>query len=114
MAASSNHQEDAPPKNQPHVAAAVASAPAIDLTLPFLDHFALHGNAFNPDDTGQLAEYLELSKCSEGTLWIESCKDEFGRLYQGHGPDMPTGTNTMFFIPFSAVPKPPVCESSRT
>jgi hypothetical protein len=72
--------------------------------LPFLDHFALHGNAFNPD-TGQLAEYLELSKCSEGALWIESCKDEFGRLCQGHGPDMPNGTNTMFFIPFSAVPK---------
>jgi hypothetical protein len=35
------------------------------LPLPFTDHFALHGNAFNPD-TGQLAEYSELSKCSEG------------------------------------------------
>jgi hypothetical protein len=91
-------------RKKTHVAAATAIAPANDAPLPFLDHFALHGNAFNPD-TGQLAEYLELSKCSEGALWIESCKDEFGRLCQGHGLDMPTGTNTMFFIPKSAIPK---------
>ena len=30
-------------------------------------HFALHGNASNPN-TGQLAEYRELSQCSEGHL----------------------------------------------
>mmetsp|Transcript_26438 Transcript_26438/g.37535 ORF Transcript_26438/g.37535 Transcript_26438/m.37535 type:complete len:187 (-) Transcript_26438:776-1336(-) len=51
---------------------------AAHLNANFLHH-ALHGNAFNPD-TNQLAEYPELSKCSEGYLWIESCKDEFGRL----------------------------------
>jgi hypothetical protein len=53
------------------------SAHAATLLLPdpapFYDHFALHGNAFNPD-TGQLADYLELSHCSEGQLWIDSCK----------------------------------------
>jgi hypothetical protein len=69
-----------------------------------MEHFALHGNAFNPD-TGQLAEYIELSQCSEGALWIESCKDELGRLCQGHGPHMPTGTETMFFIHRNRVPK---------
>mgnify|MGYP003551073823 CR=1 FL=1 len=53
----------------------------------------------------QLADYIELSKCSEGTLWIESCKDEFGRLCQGHGAHMPSGTNTMFFIPVTSIPK---------
>jgi hypothetical protein len=72
------------------------------LTIPFLDHFALHGNVFNPD-TGQLAEYIQLSKCSEGSFWIDSCKDEFNRLCQGD--ENVRGTETMFFIPFSAIPK---------
>jgi hypothetical protein len=72
--------------------------------VPFTEHFALHGNAFNPD-TGQLADYLELSRCSEGSLWIDSCKDEFGRLCRGHGNDMKSGTETMFFIPVTAIPK---------
>ena len=67
-------------------------------------HFALHGNAFNPD-TGQLAEYRELRNCSEGPLWRASCADEFGRLCQGHGNDMPTGTETMFFIRRDQIPK---------
>jgi hypothetical protein len=74
------------------------------ITMANTEHFALHGNAFNPD-TGQLADYDELSRCSEGPLWIESCKDEFGRLCQGHGTKMPTGTDTMFFIPVTAIPK---------
>ncbi|KAI2511195.1 hypothetical protein MHU86_3160 [Fragilaria crotonensis] len=46
-------------------------------------HFALHGNAFNPD-TGKLAEYCELSQCSEGALWQGSNADEIGRLAQGY------------------------------
>jgi hypothetical protein len=40
------------------------------------DHYALHGNAFNPD-TDQLADYIELSQCSD----------------------------TMFFIPIHDIPK---------
>jgi hypothetical protein len=72
--------------------------------LEFLDHFALHGKAFNPD-TGQPAEYIKLGKCSEGALWIELCKDEFGRLCKGHGTKMLSGTETMFFIPVTTVPK---------
>jgi hypothetical protein len=76
--------------NKRHLAATAIATPDLDLPLPFSDHHALHGNAFKPD-TGQLAEYIELSQCSEGTLWIESCKDEFGPLCQGHGTDMPPG-----------------------
>jgi hypothetical protein len=62
-----------------HFAAATPTVPSppIATAAASFDHFALHGNAFNPD-TGQLADYIELSKCSEGALWIESCKDEFG------------------------------------
>jgi hypothetical protein len=44
-----------PRNSQPHVAATVDSAPANDVPLPFTGHFALHGNAFNPN-TGRLAE----------------------------------------------------------
>lgn len=66
------------------------------------DQFALHGNAFDPD-TGQLAEYTELSKSSEGELWQASNAAEIGRLAQGFGTQK--GTNTMFFIPHTALPK---------
>jgi len=66
-----------------------------------LSFFALHGNAFNPD-TGELAEYKELSQCSDGALWREANATEIHRLAQGNGT-IP-GTNTMFFIPVSAIP----------
>ncbi len=60
----------------------------------------------NPD-TGRVAEYPTLSKCSEGQLWRDSNADEISRMFQGLGPDsyMPTGTNTLWFIPQSKVPK---------
>jgi hypothetical protein len=59
----------------------------------------MHGTAVNPD-TGGIAEYKELSTCSNGNLWQPSNADEIGRIFHGLGPDsyMPTGTNTLFFI----------------
>ena len=49
---------------------------------------------------GGIAKYKELSTCSDGTLWQASNADEIGRMFQGLGPgsQMPTGTNTLFFI----------------
>jgi len=38
------------------------------LSLDSVPHAALHGNAFNPN-TGELAEYKELSNSSDGSLW---------------------------------------------
>jgi hypothetical protein len=64
--------------------------------------YAFHGNAFNPD-TGKIAEYRELSQCSDGPLWQGSNAEEIGRLAQGFGDIK--GTNTMFFIPKSAIPR---------
>lgn len=68
-----------------------------------VQHHALHGNAIN-SDTGKIAEYAELLRCSEGPKWECSGTDEYGRLFQGHAT-MPHGTDTRFFIPKSSVPK---------
>jgi hypothetical protein len=67
--------------------------------------WALHSTAINPD-TQSVAEYDELSKCSDGELWIQANTEEFGRLAQGLGKDsdMPTGTDTIFFIHPSQMP----------
>jgi len=62
----------------------------------------MHGNAFNPD-TGKLAEYKELSQSSDGHLWQTANTTEIHRLAQGHGNT--PGTNTMFFIPVTAIPQ---------
>jgi hypothetical protein len=66
----------------------------------------MHGTAVNPD-TGGIAEYKELSTCSNGTLWQASNADEIDCLFQGLGPGsyMPTGTNTLFFFDKKDIPK---------
>jgi hypothetical protein len=71
--------------------------------LTAIQHMALHGNAFTPD-TGKLAEYHELSQCSDGPLWVNANGDEIGRLCQGRGTRV-KGTDTMFFIRYQDVPK---------
>jgi hypothetical protein len=63
---------------------------------------ALLGTAVNPD-TGKIAKYKELSKCSEGPLWQASNAKEIGCLRQGFGSVK--GTDTMFFIPHTSIPK---------
>ncbi|KAI2490112.1 Reverse transcriptase (RNA-dependent DNA polymerase) [Fragilaria crotonensis] len=69
--------------------------------LPSMHHCAFHGHAINPD-TGKIAEYRELSQCSDGPIWQASNADEIGRLAQGFGAIK--GTNTIFFIHPSAMP----------
>jgi len=69
---------------------------------PCLHFMALHGNAFNLD-TGELAEYKELSQSSNGNLWQAANTTEIHQLAQGN--DIIPRTNTMFFIPVSAIPK---------
>ena len=54
--------------------------------------------------TGDLLHYRELIKGPSAKLWETSCANDFGRLAQGVGTRMPTGTNTIFFIPASKVP----------
>jgi hypothetical protein len=73
---------------------------------PYEVHWAMHGTAINPDTTA-IAEYRELSTCSDGQYWQDSNADEIGRMFQGLGAKsyMPTGTNTLWFIHPSQVPK---------
>jgi len=67
-----------------------------------VSHTACHGNAFNPN-TSELAEYKELSTSSNGIYWQQANATEIHCLAQGMA-EVP-GTNTMFFIPVSAIPK---------
>ena len=64
--------------------------------------YACLGSAVNPD-TGKIAEFRELSQCSEGALWQASNAEEIGRLTQGFGTQK--GTDTMFFIAYKDIPK---------
>ena len=54
--------------------------------------------------TGATMSYKKLSVGPDGSHWERSMANEFGRLAQGNGPSMPTGTNTIFFISHRDVP----------
>ena len=54
--------------------------------------------------TGQALEYRHLSKGPNAALWIQALANDLGRLAQGVGTRMPTGTNTIFFISRNQVP----------
>jgi hypothetical protein len=54
--------------------------------------------------TGASLEYKDLKAGPDSAEWIQSTANEIGRLTQGTLPDMKSGTETMFFIPHTAVP----------
>ena len=49
--------------------------------------------------TGALLEYRHLIKGTTKAIWENSFANEIGRLAQGVGTRIPSGTNTIFFIP---------------
>ena len=61
-------------------------------------------HAIDPE-TGLIANYKTLRKSSQGDQWEKGNADEFGRLLQGNGTTMLTGTNTMKFVDPNALPK---------
>ena len=62
-------------------------------------------NAIVDPTTGKTLEYRHLmANPDTKPIWEKSCANEFGRLAQGVG-DRVKGTNTIFFIPRSKVPK---------
>ena len=67
-------------------------------TIPFESYESAYlGHAVNPD-TGRIANYRTLATSSQGKQWEQGNADEFGRLLNGNGTTMKTGTNTMKFI----------------
>jgi hypothetical protein len=66
----------------------------------------MHGTTVNPGTDG-IAEYKELSTCSNRNLWQASNADKIGGMFQGLGPGsyMPTCTNTLFFVDKKDIPK---------
>jgi hypothetical protein len=54
--------------------------------------------------TGAALSYTKLHEGPDGSHWERSMANEFGRLAQGNGTSMPTGTDTIFFISHRDVP----------
>ena len=61
-------------------------------------------NAVIDEVTGQSLEYRALSTGPDKSIWITALANDLGRLAQGVGTRMPTGTNTIVFIHRHAVP----------
>ena len=62
-----------------------------------------YANTVIDTNTGQSLEYSHLMRCPDKDIWNTSLANDLGRLAQGVGTIMPTGTITVFLIPRSAV-----------
>ena len=64
-------------------------------------------NAIINPASGQALEYQHLIRGPNGNTWIKAPANDLGRLAQGVGTCMPTGTNTVFFVAKPAIPHGP-------
>ena len=55
--------------------------------------------------TSKVLEYRHLCQGPDKATWTTSLANDLGQLAQGVGTRMPTGTDTIFFIPKSAMPR---------
>ena len=62
-------------------------------------------NAVLDPATGKSLEYKQLSKGPTAAQWSTSFANELGRLANGVGTRMPSGSNTIAFIPKHKMPK---------
>ena len=67
-------------------------------------HHTNNANTVIDKNTGQALEYYHLMRGPDKDIWKTSLANDLGRLAQGVVTRIPTGTNTVFFIPRSAVP----------
>ena len=54
--------------------------------------------------TGAAQEHRHLKIGDKSRKWLQGAANKIGRLVQGTLPDIPTGTNTLFFIPYVCLP----------
>ena len=112
-----------PPMPTPRQAATPPRVPALpnfiqpDLDDPVMHRYPLRSHANtavlqSPPQanvvidalTGQAHEYRHLITGPNQALWRQALANDLGRLAQGVGTRMATGTNTIFFIPRHRVP----------
>ena len=72
-----------------------------------------HANTVIDTDTGQSLEYSHLTRGPEKDIWKTSLANYLGWIAQGVGTRTSTGTNTVFFIPCSAIPSGRTVSYSR-
>ena len=63
-----------------------------------------HANVVIDPTTGASLEYRHLIKGTTKSIWENLFANEIGRLAQGFGTRMPSGTHTIFLIPKDKVP----------
>ena len=63
-----------------------------------------HSNTVIDTVTGQSLEFPHLMRGSDKDIWTTSLVKDLGRIAEGVKTIMPTGTNTVFFIPRSLIP----------
>ena len=73
-----------------------------EIKAPLL--FEPQANVVIDNVTGQSLEYRHLSTGPQKEVWIQALANDLGRLAQGIGTRMPTGTNTIFFIARHKIP----------
>ena len=56
------------------------------------------GNSVTDKVTGKSLKYCHLLRFPNKDVWTRSLANDLGRLDQGVGTRMPTGTNTVFFV----------------
>jgi hypothetical protein len=73
-------------------------------TSPYPAHAYWTANSVVDPSTGISLEYSQLKLGADGAEWIQAATNEIGRLAQGVQPNMPTGTDTIHFIPHTDKP----------
>ena len=61
-------------------------------------------NAVLDSSSGNLLEYRHLCRGPDQLIWTKALANDLGRLAQGVGTRMPTGSNTIFFISPDQIP----------
>ena len=64
----------------------------------------VEANVVIDEVSGQSLEYRHLSTGPQRDIWIKALANDLGRLAQGVGTRMPSGTDTIFFIARSSIP----------
>ena len=62
-------------------------------------------NAVVDPNTGAVYKYCHLNKGPDAHIWKRSLANNLGCLAEGVGTRMPSGTNTIFYIHLSKIPK---------